>query len=568
MRVTTKRMLKTVSLIFAFLLALSTVFSAGCGKTDQKYTPLTQADYLTAIGQDLYNAKGEKVLLNGVNLGGWLHFEGWMDGGGEYEDKFVNHYAVREYLESRFELEQVEELLETYQQNYITIDDLKYIRSLGLNFVRVPFFWTEILDKTGAVKPNAFDQLDWVIKECSNLGMYVLLDLHGAPGGQSNGAVTGGHTDSNELWTNETYQQWTVLIWQTVANRYKDNYAVYGYDLLNEPIPPDAPNPPDADADVPSTTHDTYDMLYDAVREVDKNHIIVLEAFWHCKFLGDPKDSGWENVVYQMHMYHDSDKTESAQMGFVTYYVDYIKRYKEEWDVAFLVGEYNFWSAKSAWEVWLNTWNTEGVSWCSWTYKNIDKERSNNWGFYYNANVEQVDYANDSFDEIARKWRGYSTQNYERNEFLYRVITECANLNQKPYNGTELDRSQFTATAYQSGDGTNPYAVLDGDNATRWTNGEAQNSDKEQVIEINFGKTLNLNAVRLFTCSLDYGREYEIYYNDKALGGWKLFGKAQGKVWYTDVTANGVLTNKIKIYQKGVAETNFWSIYEINFYGE
>ncbi|MBE7087151.1 MAG: glycoside hydrolase family 5 protein, partial [Clostridiales bacterium] len=334
------RIFNNLIIFLMVLVAVTTSLFCGCNQptsTDPleglSVTPLAADDFLSADGDELKNQNGETVLLNGVNLGGWLHFEGWMDGGGlgydaDGEEIWMNHYAVVTALSDRFGAERTEELLSCYQQNYITEYDLRFIRSLGLNFVRVPFFWTEIMDFEGQIKANAFTQLDWVIEECSKLGMYVLLDLHGAPGGHSNGAVTGGHTDSNEFWTNTTYQQWTIDIWKALANRYKDNPAVYGYDLLNEPMPPDATTPPEADADVPSTTHDIYDMLYDAVREVDDRHIVVLEAFWHCGFLGDPKDSGWENVVYQMHMYHDSDKSERTQLDFANYYINYIKEHK------------------------------------------------------------------------------------------------------------------------------------------------------------------------------------------------------------------------------------------------
>ncbi|WNH09081.1 cellulase family glycosylhydrolase [Thalassobellus suaedae] len=60
-----------------------------------------------------------------------------------------------------------------------------------MNMVRVPFYWMEIMYNDGTIKPQGFDQLDWVIAECNSRNMYVILDLHGAPGGM-NGFITSG----------------------------------------------------------------------------------------------------------------------------------------------------------------------------------------------------------------------------------------------------------------------------------------------------------------------------------------------------------------------------------------
>ena len=246
------------------------------GGTDEPDEPgdpaLTAEDFLHTSGQTLVNARGEKTLLKGTNLGGWLHFEGWMDGGGGIEPNvWGNHQAVLDALGERFTDGEIEELLEIYQDAYIAESDLDYIASLGFNLVRIPFYWTEILDEDGNVKENAFDQLDWAVENCRERGIYVLLDLHGAPGGHTGGWVTGGFTDSNEFWTNETYQAWTVKLWQTVALRYKDEPAVCGYGLLNEPVPPDG-------AEHADNEREMYDMLYEAVRAVMSDDAVYVGA--------------------------------------------------------------------------------------------------------------------------------------------------------------------------------------------------------------------------------------------------------------------------------------------------
>lgn len=169
---------------------------------------LQDKDFLTAKDTNYVNQDGEIVSLQGINIGGWLHLEGWMDGGGNDN----NDYAVRTALKNRFSNAEYEEIMSYYQSLYFTEDDLDYIASLGLNLIRIPVYYMELMDDEGNIKESAFENLDWAINEGKKRGIYTLIDLHGAPGGQSNGWLTGGQTGSNELWTNTEYQKLTVKI--------------------------------------------------------------------------------------------------------------------------------------------------------------------------------------------------------------------------------------------------------------------------------------------------------------------------------------------------------------------
>ena len=520
---------------------------------------ITDDDFLTANGKYLVNKNGEKVVLQGVNLGGWLHMEGWMDGGGYSEtlNDFVNHYAVVSALKKRFSDEQTESLLETYQKNYIQRSDLEFIASLGLNYVRIPFFWTEILDFDGNVKENAFDQLDWAIEECSRLGIYVVLDLHGSVGGHSNGCLTGGHSGSNELWTSEDCRLKTEKIWRAVAERYKDEPAVAGYDLLNEPMPPE---------NSPISTNDMYDRFYKVVREVDEKHVIIVEAFYYYTDLSSPADNGWENVLYEVHFYEDSDKTPDRQRDFVNWIIADMLSHREEYKVPMLFGEYNFWTGEDAWRTCMHSLTANGISWSSWAYKNVDKTKDNNWGYFYNADVEIVDYENDSFETIAKKWAGYSTDNYEKNEFLTEIIKECAGEGfSEPEN--EIEFGGVFAQAYRTNGGEPLINVFDGDPLSRWSNGEPQKNNGEQFISINFGETVSLGGILLYTPNPDVAKNIAIYYK-KQNGAWKLLKKAECVIGNTVIRFTPVEADAVKIVNESESENRFWSIYELRFLSE
>lgn len=511
-----------------------------------EYTPLTQTDFLTANGQSLYNEKGEAVHLHGTNLGGWLHMEGWMDGGGGN----YNHHAVLTALRNRFTEEQTQSLLKTYQDNYITEKDLDNVRALGSNMVRVPFFWTEILDIDGNIKKDAFEHLDWVTQECKERGMYVLLDLHGTPGGHSNGWLSGGHTGSNELWTNGEYQRLTVKIWQALADHFKGEAAVCGYGLLNEPVPSE---------DSPITTAELYDMLYDVVRQRDEDHLIVMGAFYNFDALGSPEENGWTNVMYETHHYDTDNKAnEQAQINFAAGQMGYIQSYKESWNVPVLAGEFNFFGIKNAWLSWLETLTAMGVSWCNWSYKNTSQTASDNWGLYHLPKVAEVDYEKDDYKTIETKWKNYATKNFTENTFLKEIFLQVA---ETAGAGMRLSSDNWTVRTYQTDGDKVPANMLDGVLSTRWSSAEAQKQGKSQWIEIAFGETISFDEITLFTPNGDYTRTYKAY--AKIDGEWRVFARGDGRVGYTKIQTERVTTDAVRIEQKGTSEGNYWSIYEL-----
>ncbi len=169
MRLHTKR-------IISFLLAVTSVFMicvtgfAGEKEVDGTDSAFTADDFLTTDGQNIVNQKGEKVQLNGVNLGAWMIWEGWLC---PYEDD-LDHYTVLEVLTERFGEEKAYELFNTYMDNWITEYDLDEIKSMGFNCVRVPFWFRnfyyddngrKILDASGEWD---FSRLEWVVRNVLN----------------------------------------------------------------------------------------------------------------------------------------------------------------------------------------------------------------------------------------------------------------------------------------------------------------------------------------------------------------------------------------------------------------
>lgn len=402
------------------LLFICQILMCGCSSGVRSEGPDTNYErFLKVDGKVIRNnsGTGDIVSLYGINLGGWLLREGWMDPVGyDYKSssECMDDYGSRTLMIERFGEDAVEEMLAYYQKVYIQESDLDVIASLGLNFVRVPVFWEVFLDREGNFKPNAFDRLDWVIDECAERNMYVVIDLHGAPGGHSDGYQTGGHLGSNELWNNVVYQQWTVSIWQAIAERYEGNSTVLAYDLLNEPV---------AAKGSGYTNVTMYDMLYQAVRKVDPDHIIMLGAFYNFDYLCDPAEYGWTNVIYQTHHYMSDRRWDAeGQRAFMEGQLAYIKQYRDKWNVPVYPGEYNFWNHPQIWLDWLKGLNDENIMWSSWTYKNTDSDEVNFWGIYTDNKYPRPNVRIDSPEDFKAKWDFFASEHYRYNSTLADVI--------------------------------------------------------------------------------------------------------------------------------------------------
>lgn len=385
--------------IVSLILAAATVMSVACiGFADsENVTGFTAEDFLTTTGQSIVNQKGEKVQLKGVNLGAWMIWEGWLC---PYEDD-LDHYTVLEVLTERFGEEAAYELINTYMDNWITEYDLDEIKKMGFNCVRVPFWFRnfyyddngrKIYDENGVWD---LSRLEWVVEECSKREIYVVLDMHGAVGYQSD-APHNGKKGSVGLYADteqgERYRELTDELWTEIATRFKDEPAVAMYDLLNEPM-----------CDVDATEIERrinnemiYTRLYDTIRAVDENHIITMEAIWTAIALPMAWTKGWNNVVYQVHFYNNSNFI----FNLFAWFTKFIYA-----DVPMMMGEF-YPHQKTTWSNCFNTLNTANFSWFLWTYKATGHGmwesdwclRGSKDGFH------RVNVYNDSYEEILRKW--------------------------------------------------------------------------------------------------------------------------------------------------------------------
>lgn len=350
---------------------------------------------LTVQDGALVNESGETVVLNGVNLGNWMLMETWMSFIEEYTEDW-GYYDTLEVLNERFGAEKTAVLVAAYEENFITEADIAQIESLGFNCVRVPFWYRNFMTEDGVwLTENAddnpgFQRLDWLLEACASHGIYVILDLHGAPGGQSMNHCTG-KAGRNELYESEERMAQTVSLWQVIAERYKDNKAVAAYDLLNEPQNNSGYTGEYAweaeSEEAVRRTNEAYDTLYHAVRDVDPDHVISFEGVWSTTVLPDPESMGYENLLYQLHLY-------DTERGMIRYRVKELKTARRDWGVAVLVGEYNNGEKESYAQ---RKYRRNDINRIKWTYKTFNAGEQ--WGIF-NQDVERIDIRTASYDEL------------------------------------------------------------------------------------------------------------------------------------------------------------------------
>lgn len=403
-------MLRALTVLALFLAATL----AHGGVTDERF--------LKAHGNEIRDAKGKAVLLRGVNLGGWLLFEPWMspmDSSGTLKD----HYSARELLVKRFGEATADSLLSTYQEHWITAKDLDNIGAQGMNVIRIPFWYRNLQTEDGQWISGGLDRLDWVVAEAWKRGIYSILDLHGAPGGQTKGESTGRKRAKAELWSSENHLQRTCAIWRKIAEHYHGNPAVAAYDLLNEPF--DAPSL--------GVLWSTYDRLYREIRQADPDHIITVEGcvnakvgekniHWGWEALPHPDLFGWKNILYQVHHYEWDWNHPEKQMAGVDFQVAEWNKNKPLGVPAYM-GEFNLMGVEGAWHHALKQYSASGMHWSLWSYKATHGTGSDSWGLYNPVKKDAPNLLTDDAATIRAKWQDIETgKTYALNPMLDRVL--------------------------------------------------------------------------------------------------------------------------------------------------
>ncbi len=318
-----------------------------------------RSGFIHAKGKEIIGTDGKPFLIRGTNLGNWLVPEGYMFKFKNTNSPKMIHEAIAQVIGP----EPARLFWKSYLSNYVTAADIHYLKSIGINSIRVPFNYRLFTNEDymgDNDSSRGMEMLDKVVKWCKQEGLYVILDMHCAPGGQ-----TGDNIDDSYaypfLFESKEDQKLTIAIWKKIAERYKNEQTVMGYDLLNEPIA----HYFNAD----SLNHLLVPLYKDIVKEIrkaDPNHIVFLGgAQWNTNFnvFTEPFDS---NTVYTFHKYGDQ-----PSLGSIQRFIDF----REKYNVPVYIGE----TGENT-DEWILTFRTlleaHHIGWHFWPYKKMDSPKN------------------------------------------------------------------------------------------------------------------------------------------------------------------------------------------------
>jgi len=314
---------------------------------------------LKTEGKKIVDNNGEEVILRGMGLGGWMLMEGYMMQSSDVAD---TQHEFRERLEELIGEDKTNEFFDTWLANHVTKKDIDSLAKWGFNSVRLPMhynlFTLPIEDETVSGQntwlDKGFEMVDDLLGWCESNNMYLILDLHAAPGGQgANAAISDYDPDKPSLWESDENKSKTVALWKKLAERYKDEAWIGGYDLLNE-----------VNWSLPGNTalKELYIDITEAIREVDSNHIIFIEGNDFANNFTGLTPAWDDNMVYSFHKYWSFNDKSSIQ---------WVLDLRENTNVPLWMGE----GGENS-NVWFNEavelFEEHNIGWSWWPMKRVE----------------------------------------------------------------------------------------------------------------------------------------------------------------------------------------------------
>jgi hypothetical protein len=377
---------------FPLLLTTLGLISATAHAQSQS-APLLRAD-----GPKIVDAQKHEVLLQGMNLGGWLLQEGYMMkpgyGGTQGSVKKVLYQAGLSDAA-------VEKFYQQWRDNFITKADIDFIAQQGFNFIRLPLHYDLFLTpaqravRNGVIRGTvpyasyvaqlkqwqqkgelfqvqqqleAIRLIDKTLGWCAANKLYVVLDLHAAPGAQGTDTNIADALQPNDFWQEPIYQDITNGLWATLAKRYKNDGRIAMYDLVNEPN-----NVPGGNAAI----HTMFERLINTVRAQGDQHLLLLEGNGFGNNYNELLKSSFthpENLVYNAHRYNlekyplsndlGATNPDANQLGTI----GNLQAFRTAQNVPVWIGETGEntpqWMGEAA-----RNLASVSIGWCHWTYK-------------------------------------------------------------------------------------------------------------------------------------------------------------------------------------------------------
>ena len=349
------------------------------------------SQWLKAKGKVIVNNQDEEVLLRGLGPGGWMVMEGYMM---KTEGVAGTQHEIRSKLIELMGVEKTNLFFDKWLANHFTKRDVDSLSAWGFNSIRLPMHYNlftlpieaEPVAGNHTWLGKGFEMVDSLLSWCASNEIYLILDLHAAPGGQGYNADISDYDDSKpSLWESKDNQDKTVAFWRKIAERYKNEPWIGGYDLINE-----------TNWDLPGGTllRNLYEEITDSIRATGDRHVLFIEGNWFANDFTGLTPPWDDNMVYSFHKYWSSLDD-----------LDWIIPLREQYDIPLWMGE----SGENS-----NTWFTDAVvlfekhniGWAWWTMRKMESINSP-----YSITI------NPGYQDILDYWKGEGPKPSEDESF-------------------------------------------------------------------------------------------------------------------------------------------------------
>jgi endoglucanase len=353
---------------------------------------LSAQGFLKAEGPRIVNAKGENVLLRGFGLGGWMLQEGYML---KVNNEGQQH-KIRQRIEELVGPEKTEQFYRTWLANHTRKIDIDSMKAWGFNSVRLPMHYNlytlpiekEPVPGAHTWLEKGFEMTDQLLDWCKRNQLYLILDLHAAPGGQGTDSnISDRDPNKPSLWESEANKAKTIALWRKLAERYRDEEWIGAYDVLNEPNWGFEDYQNDKNG-LQEKKNEPLKKLYlditAAIREVDKKHIIVIEGNGWGNNYNNMLPLWDNNMVLSYHKYWNYNDVASIQ---------HMLKSRETYNVPVWLGETgensNVWFVQA-----VKVLEEHNIGWAWWPLKKLGS-----------SNPLEVR-SNPAYDAIVNYWNG------------------------------------------------------------------------------------------------------------------------------------------------------------------
>jgi len=471
---------------------------------------------LKTDGQKIVNDKGENIQLRGLGLGGWMLQEGYMLKTADFAGP---QYKIKEKIAGLIGKEGMENFYKAYLKNGISKQDIDFLKKAGFNSIRLPMhynLYTLPIEKEPVKGQNTwleegFKMTDDLLKWCADNKLYLILDLHAVPGGQGNDVnISDNDKSKPSLWESEENQKKTIALWKKLAERYKNEPWIGGYDLINEPnINFKGKNPNGTDEMSNAPLWKLQKDITEAIRTVDQKHIVILEGNgWGNNYNG--LTPLWDrNLVFSFHKYWNNNDDATLKS---------ILDLREKHNIPIWLGE----TGENS-----NVWFTEliqlldqhNIGYAFWPMKKIDNiagitnvkitpEYQKLLDYWKNGGEKpSKEFATKALMKIADNYKFSNTE--VKNDVIDAMFRQTTDNSTKPFKNNVVPGRVF-ASEYDLGRIGSAYQ--DNDYVNLWVSDPAKRS------EWNSGNQMRNDGVDIYLCHDNITNKYYVGKTEK--GEW------------------------------------------------